>query len=132
MFFGRLTIVVGVITQWPSTPDETLIEELRQSIVGRSERLKLRDWVRAQQRLREVFGDNLYQPLFGFLEAYARLRLMPLDARVRESGDRAVDYVERLAALRTNELKEEWPEVRAAFLDSVEASGDAPAIEGLG
>ncbi len=131
MFFSRLAIVVGVVRQWPADPEPTPLERMRELIVGRSERLRLRDWIRAQERTRQIFGENFYEPLFLFLEAYGRLRLMPLDTRVRATIDRAVDYVERLAALRTDEVKREWEAVRAAFLEAVEASGDAPALEGV-
>lgn len=128
-FFGRLLIVVAVVQQWPPDTAPTPLEQLRAWIVGRSERLSLHDWVRTQERLREVFGEDFYKPVFALLEAYASLRLLPLDARVRESSERALNYVERLAALRTEELKDEWPDVRSDFLRAVEASGDAPAIE---
>src|SRR6202165_661549 len=65
------------------------------------------------------------------LRAYGPLRLLPLDPRVSVTIERALDYVKRLAALRTDEVKREWEVVRTAFLEAVEASGDAPAVGGV-
>ena len=58
-FFARLVIVVGVVRQWPATPEPNPLERLRESIVGRSDRLKVRDWVRTQRRMRKVFWRGL-------------------------------------------------------------------------
>ncbi len=128
LFLGRLYILVGTLSQWPEELPPNIIERLRANTLEKSAHVRATDWVTTQKRLREVLGDNLYDPLHRFTEAVAVLQLIDLKPEVRAAVDSSVDYVERLSRHRDTETIEAWPPLRRRLLDALAASGDAPVI----
>lgn len=128
-YLGRLYVVVGFMTQWPEELPPSALARFRASTVERSRRVRTHDWIRAQQRLREVFGESLYTPLFRFVEASAPLQVLELDEDVHEAVANANAYMERLARDRSEGVLDEWPRVRRRLLDAIAASGDGAVLE---
>ena len=128
-YLGRLYVVVGFMIQWPQEEPPSEIEHVRRSTLERSERIRRRDWIRAQQKLREVFGDDVYEPLYRFVEASAHLQILPLDEDVCRAVGDANSYVERLAQERREEVIDEWRQVRKRLLEAIAASGDGAVLE---
>lgn len=129
VFLGRLYILVGWMSQWPEELPPSVIERVRAQTIEKSARIRMNDWVTTQRRLREVLGENLYDPLHRFTEAVAVIQLIELDPRVRSAINEAVDYIERLTKHRDEATLEAWPPLRRRLLDAIAASGDAPVID---
>ena len=128
-YLGRLYIVVGTVSQWPQELPPSLLERLRAATWERSARVRTNDWLRSQRRMRETFGENLYEPLHRLTESYATLQLLQLAPTVRREVAATTDYVEHLAKDRSAEMLAEWETRRARLLEAIGATGDAEAIE---
>jgi hypothetical protein len=126
---GCLYSLVGFMREWPEELPPSLLERAHRETVGRSARMRTRDWVITQKRLREVLGDNLYEPVYRFTFIYARLQLLEIDASVRVAVEAAAAYVERLAKHRDPETLELWMTIRMELLRAIANSGDSSAID---
>jgi hypothetical protein len=128
-YLGRLYVVVGFMIQWPQEISPSALERVRRSTLERSARTRTRVWIRGQQHLREVFGNDVYKPLYRFVEASAFLQILPLDEDVHAAVGEANSYVEKLAHDRSDEVVDEWRRVRKRLLEAIAASGDGGVLE---
>ena len=71
----------------------------------------------------------MYEPLYRFVEASAHLQVLPLDEDVYRAVGDANSYVERLAQERSEEVIDEWRQVRKRLLEAIAASGDGAVLE---
>jgi hypothetical protein len=129
IYLGRLTIAVAFIREWPEELAPSLRERARKATIERSARVRTSDWIASQKRMREVFGPDLYRPIYQLIEAYSRLRFVGLDDRVWQEVVRSIEYIERLGHDRSPEALEEWTPMRRRLLDVIRESGDEVAIE---
>lgn len=127
-FLGRLYIVVAQLRDTPPNPPLSIPERLQEKVAERSPRVRAATWVRTQRELQRTFGDAFREPMQRLTEAYARLQLLSLDRGLRQQVEETMNYLDFLSATRTDEAKNEWPDVRRALLTAIEEAGDGVAI----
>jgi hypothetical protein len=127
-YVGHLQIVVGFMTQWPEEIPPSPLERARAATFERSPRIRSRDWLNTQQRLREIFGETLYEPLHRMMLAYAELEFVELAPAVRVAVEDATAYVERLGHDRSAAALGDWTVIRRRLLQAIAETGDAPAL----
>jgi hypothetical protein len=116
-FLAAVVLAVAELRQWPSPTEPHALRQLanrtQDKICGEGT-----SDLAARRGARAIFGDRPWIFADGVVQAWAVLRVLPLDDDTRSVCDSAVDYVERLSDARTDEIKAEWSGLHARLMDA--------------
>lgn len=119
-YLGVLYLFVSEMGELPATEPPGRITRLVDQVRGEAW-----TYVRTQRRLSKVFGERHFLVRQSLADAIAQLQVLELPPDFQEVFNDANAYAERLAAERTQALKDGWPEVyerlHASFRSATES-----------
>jgi hypothetical protein len=117
-YFGALVLSVAELRRAPENPPDTdLMRRITESAPDAVKKwFAAQRWINTEKGMRQVLGPQPYANIERVVLAYAHLQILPLPPAVGDALTESLDYVEQLAASRSAEVKERWPQVRDALL----------------
>jgi hypothetical protein len=110
-YVSALIPIVSELREVPPVPKPSPLAEMLDQFRGEAA-----TYIATRRREQELFGGRNREQGARLAAADIDLRLRPLPASVRDAIDTANDYVERLAADRSDELIAEWPEIHKRLM----------------
>lgn len=114
-YLGALYTAVADLRELPDVERIPMLDQAVSRLRGEKAA-----FIATRRREQQVFGDAMRNRAHALGLALAGLQILPLPSSVRDAVDEANDYVERLAARRTDDIKEEWSEVHEKLMVAAE------------